>query len=224
MSAVMMDGLAKIMPAKTDVSNTRQRPISNTRQVDFSNTRQLTETIEKPDLKPDDSNTRQSPDVHLNRGSISNARQASDVHLKASDSNARQAINPDDAFNYETQLLRLETYEDKNGRNVCKQVVRFVKQRTGRNIGEITPELAEALKRRPGKGRTKEARAEAERNRLSAELMAKRLRRTKAGRRKNDSGKSRSRRRAGHHPDTFGSELLPELPDVSQHEDKPHVH
>jgi hypothetical protein len=65
-------------------------------------------------------------------------------------------------FNYESQLLRLETYRDKNGRTICKRVVRFVRNRTGRNIGEITPELAAALSRRPGKGRTAEARAEAE--------------------------------------------------------------
>src|SRR5215475_9826339 len=125
--------------------------------------------------------------------------------------NTRQTLDAGEAFNYEAQLFRLETYKDKYGRTICKRVVRFVRTRTGRNIGEVTPELAEALMRRPGKGRTAEARAEAERNRLLAESLAKRLLRAKASWRRSAAGKSRRGRQARHSADAFGSELLPDV-------------
>lgn len=130
-----------------------------------------------------------------------------------------ESIDLDAAFNYETQLWRLETYKDKkNERTIVKRVVRFVQKRTGYNVGEITPELAEALSRRPGKGRTKQARAEAERSRLLAESLAKRLRRTKRGRRSNARTGGNLGWQSGNHADTRGSGILSELPDFSQHE------
>ena len=103
------------------------------------------------------------------------------MHLNRGDSNTRQTLDASAAFNYEAQLFRLETYKDKYGRTICKRTVRFARRRTGRNVGEVTPELAEALSRRPGKGRTAEARAEVERNRLLAESLAERLRRAMTG-------------------------------------------
>jgi hypothetical protein len=81
------------------------------------------------------------------------------------------------AFNYESQLWRLEVYRDRRGRTICKGTVRFARRRTGRNVGEVTPEFAEALSRRPGKGRVAKSRAEAERNSPLAGSLARRLRR-----------------------------------------------
>jgi hypothetical protein len=147
-----------------------------------------------------------------------------DGHMNRSAANTRQALDAGAAFNYESQLLRLETYKDKHGRTICKRVVRFVRNRTGRNIGEITPELAAALSRRPGKGRTTEARAEAERNRLLAESLAKRLRRAKASGRRASARKGRSGRQARRHPDAFGSELLPDVSDFPRDERTAYVH
>jgi hypothetical protein len=107
---------------------------------------------------------------------------------------------------------------------LCKRTVRFVRRRTGRNIGEVTPELAEALSRRPGKGRTTEARAEAERNRLLAESLAKRLRRTKASGRRASARKGRSGRQARRYTDAFGSELLSDVSDFPRDERTAYVH
>jgi len=188
----------------------------NARQVENPNTRQLVQPIGVNGHKPDSPNARQAVDVHLKTT-------ASNTHQTPS-ANTRQAINPDAAFNYEAQLLRLETYKDRYGRTICKRTVRFVRRRTGRNIGEVTPELAEALKQRPGKGRTTEARAEAERNRLLAESLAKRLRGTKAGRRKAAARKGRSGRPAGNLSDAFGGGLLSDVSNFSQHEGATYVH
>ena len=119
------------------------------------------------------------PDVYL--------KSAVEIHV-ANTRQQPQVVEPesiDSAFNYESQLFRLETYKDKHGKQIAKRVVRFVKRRTGENIGQVTEETAEKLKRRPGKGRTAKSRLESERNRLLAESLAKRLRRAKRGRRSN---------------------------------------
>lgn len=213
-------------------ANTRPTGDSNTRQTEKPNTRQLAQSGVSVEDKPISSSTRQRADVHLGNAKVSNTCQAPDVHLeKPADvhlsqrpANTRQAINPDAAFNYEAQLLRLETYKDRYGRTICKRVVRFVRHRTGRNIGEVTPELAEALSRRPGKGRTAEARAEAERNRLLAESLAKRLRGAKASGRRASPRNGRGRRQAGNIADAFGSELLPGVPDFSRDERAAYLH
>jgi len=182
--------------------NARQPTISNARRDENPNTRQLAQVINGATDNCDSPNT----------------RQRADVYLKIDAANTRQTIDAGAAFNYEATLFRLETYKDKYGRTICKRVVRFVRTRTGRNIGEVTPELAEALMRRPGKGRTAEASAEAERNRLLAESLAKRLLRAKASWRRSAAGKSRRGRQASHHPDAFGSELLSGVSDFSRHE------
>jgi hypothetical protein len=144
--------------------------------------------------------------------------------------NARQtvqvadSIDLDAAFNYESQLFRLETYKDKkNERSIVKRVVRFVRKRTGYNIGEVTEELAEKLSRRPGKGRTAKARTEAERNRFLAECLAKRLRRTKRGRRGDAASSGQREWTVKHYADTDRGELLQELPDLSQYERSSYV-
>jgi hypothetical protein len=201
---------------------------SNTRQAQNSNTRQPAQLHASVDDNSDSPNTRQRagvhlkkpPDVHMNRGE--NFKR--DNITLDSAPNTRQALDAGAAFNYEATLFRLETYKDKYGRTICKRTVRFVRRRTGRNVGEVTPELAEALSRRPGKGRTSEARAEAERNRLLAESLAKRLRRAKTGRSRNAAGKTQSGRQAGHLPDAFGSELLPDVSDFPRDERTAYVH
>ena len=197
-------------------ANARPDLVSNTRQVENSNTRQPAQVINGVDDNPISPNTRQRADVHLKTGS--------DVHLKTAPSNTRQTLSTDAAFNYESQLFRLETYKDKYGRTICKRVVRFVRTRTGRNIGPITAELAEALSRRPGKGRTTEARAEADRNRLLAESLAERLRRTQASGRRASARKGRSGRQARRNTDAFGSELLSGVSDFPRDERTAYVH
>jgi hypothetical protein len=218
--------------ARQPTANTRQSVYSNTRQAEKPNTRQPAQSVASVEDNPVSSNARQHADVHLGNAKVSNTRQAADVHLERPadmhlsqrPANTRQVINLDAAFNYEAQLLRLETYKDRYGRTICKRVVRFVRHRTGRNIGEITPELAEALSRRPGKGRTAEARAEAERNRLLAESLAKRLRGAKASGRRSSPRAGRGRRQAGNIADAFGSELLSGVSDFSWDERAAYVH
>jgi hypothetical protein len=213
-------------------ANTRQASNSITRQAEKPNARQPTQTAASVGDRLTSSNTRQRIDGYLGNAKFSNARQVSDGHLeKPADghlsqhpANTRQVINPDAAFNYEAQLLRLETYKDRYGRTICKRVVRFVRHRTGRNIGEVTPELAESLSRRPGKGRTAEARAEAERNRLLAESLAKRLRGAKASGRRASARTGRGRRQPGNIADAFGSELLSGVSDFSRDERATYVH
>jgi hypothetical protein len=213
-------------------SNARQDANSNARQTEKPNTRQPAQTIGRIGDNPISSNARRPSDGHLGNEQVSNTRQAPGGHLKTTAdghmnrpaANTRQAISLDTAFDYEAQLWRLETYEDRYGRTICKWVVRFARTRATRSAGEVTPELAAALSRRPGKGRTAEARAEAERSRLLAESLAKQLRRAKASRRRNATGKGRGGRKAGHNSDAFGSELLPEVSDFSRHEGTTYVH
>jgi hypothetical protein len=190
------------------------------------------QTVDSVEGDPDSSNARLSADGYLGDEAISNTRPTVDVHMEPepdghmnrSAANTRQTLDASAAFNYEAKLFRLETYKDKYGRTICKRVVRFVRNRTGRNIGEITPELAAALSRRSGKGRTTEARAEAERNRLLAESLAKRLRRAKASGRRASTRKSRSGGQARRNPDAFGSELLPDVSDFPRDDSAAYVH
>jgi hypothetical protein len=217
-------------------SNARQPEKPNTRQPEKPNTRQPVQITAKAEEKPISPNARQAVDLHLNNGQNMTAdeymkssvdmhmKQAPDVHTNRSDSNTRQTLDAGAAFNYEAQLFRLETYRDKYGRTICKRVVRFVRNRAGRNVGEVTPELAEALSRRPGKGRTAEARAEAERNRLLAESLAKRLRGAKASGRRASARKNRSGRQSRNRADAFGSELLPDVSDFPRNEGSAYVH
>jgi len=214
--------------AESERPNARQDGFSNTRQDENSNTRQPTQVIDSVEGDPISPNARQSADGYLENGDISTVdvhlEQPSDGHMNWSAANTRQALDAGAAFNYEAQLFRLETYKDKYGRTICKRVVRFLRNRTGRNIGEVTPELSAALSRRPGKGRTTEARAEAERNRLLAESLAKRLRRAKASGRRASARKGRSGQQARRHPDAFGSELLSDVSDFPRDNSAAYVH
>src|SRR6516225_9468005 len=117
--------------------NARQPTKANTRQAENSNTRQPAQVINGADDNGDSPNTRQAQfQMHV---------KSADVHLSPGAANKRQPLDAGAAFNYEAQLFRLETYKDKYGRTICKRTVRFARRRTGRNVGEVTPELAEAL-------------------------------------------------------------------------------
>ena len=210
--------------AESERPNARQDGFSNTRQAENSNTRQPVQVIDSIEGDPVSSNARQRADGYLDNGPVSNTRPSVDGHMNRSAANTRQTLDAGAAFNYEAQLFRLETYKDKYGRTICKRVVRFLRNRTGRNIGEVTPELSAALSRRPGKGRTTEARAEAERNRLLAESLAKRLRRAKASGRRASARKGRSGQQARRHPDAFGSELLSDVSDFPRDNSAAYVH
>jgi hypothetical protein len=157
-------------------------------------------------------------DSNARNDSIPNARQ---MHVQPVTGNITNA------FDYGNQLWRLEAYnEKKTGRTVVKRALRFVPEdrRVTKNIGEITPELKEALDGRPGKGRTTEARAEADRNRLLALSLAERHGRIKTGRGRNGS-KRGGRKRKTHTPTKdVRRGVLPEVPDGTQHDPDAYMH
>jgi len=89
-----------------------------------------------------------------------------------------------DILSNHTRLWRLEVYEDRHGKRRARRVLRFVARPEPREeLGQVTEELAEGLKERPGKGRWQLSRAESEQLKLAAEYIAGGFRRNKRLRR-----------------------------------------
>ena len=167
-------------------------------------------------------NAHQSPvQMHINdaanahQGIISNAHQ---MHI------APVNVSAETAFAYDSQLFRLEA-STVNGKPIVKRAVRFVngRKRATNSLGPITEELQEKLRQRPGKGRTASARAEADRSRLLAQSLAKRLRGAKTGRSRNASKRGKGKRKASNSTDTGRGRLLSVVPNVPRNDDTAYV-
>ena len=80
-------------------------------------------------------------------------------------------------------MWNLETYGDRHGKRRLRRTLRFVGKPPVRvELGQISPELEAELRRRPGRGRHRQSRADAEALRRFAESIAESVRGNKRGR------------------------------------------
>src|SRR5262249_55892251 len=88
-----------------------------------------------------------------------------------------------EALSWDRRLWNLEVYSDRHGKRRLRKYVRFVdrKLRSASQIelGLISPELEAELRARPGKGRHKQSRVDADALRRFAQSVAESARRDK---------------------------------------------
>jgi len=96
-----------------------------------------------------------------------------------------QELNVDVALDWDHRLWNLETYGDRHGKRRLRRSLRFIGKPPVRvELGQISPELEAELKRRPGRGRHRQSRADAQALRRFAESIAESARRAKGPRSK----------------------------------------
>jgi len=90
----------------------------------------------------------------------------------------------EDILSANARLWRLESYADRHGKVRARRVLRFVpRPEPKRELGQVDAQLADELKARPGRGRWRDSRDEAEQFRRIAHDVAVAFRRDKRLRR-----------------------------------------